>query len=206
MVSVWQDPTRFLARQRRILGTASALFDDVTLNDYRDQEIEELDEKYIRKYVTDNTQNCTTSVFYTMPPTFTKVRRIEFWDYDPEGNSTALKRDTANDWNDRERSGYIRINDAPIHFGNLIYLIGEGPYTSLSDMTSAAASVVLYGSAVRALESQVISRAFLRASQAASRRSDVTLASISALLTRLDRIYQNKIEVAKKSVAVVGTN
>jgi hypothetical protein len=199
------DKQAFINRVRSTLGTASALFEDEPLRQFRDAEIESLSDKYIRRYVTDASNRAGHGIFYPMPTTISKVRRIEFWDVDPEANVTALLRGRAQLWEDRSRPGYVRIEDAASgdYSGNVIYLIGEGDYTDITQCLGTIADVVLYGTCIRALEAQIMSRAFTRASQAASRRSDVTLASMGMLLNRLDLIYQSKIRRARKSVATV---
>src|SRR2546426_4989240 len=76
---------QFRDRQRRLLGRAAQLYSDLDLDSYRDGEIEELYAKYIRKSLTDASHTAAAGqLFYKLPTNFTKVRRVEFWDVNPE--------------------------------------------------------------------------------------------------------------------------
>ena len=170
--------------QRDLLSDSGAtpLFTSTVLDRMRDAELRNFHRYSLDKEVTnfagaktDMPLATTTATDWAFPSGWLQVTGVEYW----SNETTPLFIMESTSWDDRARTGYVTIFDAPDHFDERIKLLGRKNWTGIddADMPQEYVDVALYGSCLRALESLSNKRAASRRS--AGTRSDTTLGSLT---------------------------
>lgn len=144
----------------------------------------------------------TTTLDYAMPTGWSKVIDVSYWSN--EANTLFIARSGL--WDDRERSGFVRIYDAPSYVNYRIMLQGVKKWSGVADanMPDEVYEVVLLGAALRAAKNYANRRASSRRSAAASRTADTNLGSLSLWYRQTKSDWMEAVRAARKAWRPVG--
>lgn len=192
----------FRAEQRDALSDlgVTPTFSNAQLDRFRDAELRNLYSYGLGQETTnfagtktDMDLATTTATDWAIPSGWLRITGVEYWT-----NETVPQfyEDSAL-WDDRVRSSYVTIWDAPDHFDYRIKLIGLKGWSGIDDsaMPQEIIDVCLYGSLLRAVTSLANKRAASRRNAAASRSSDTSLGSIAFWRRQL----RDDLEMAKRN-------
>jgi len=188
---------------------ATEMFGNPMLDRWRDAEIRGLMKYHIAKEVTNYTgvtgsmlATTTSQTDFAMPLNWVRVTKIEFW---TDVSSTEYVTDSAS-WDDRVRSGFVTIYDAPLYFNSRIKLMGLEPWTKIDDaaMPQEVVDVVLYGTVLRAITNLTNRRAASRRAAAATRNSDSNLGAIAFWRRQFKDDYRDAVRRARRALRPIG--
>jgi len=135
--------------------------------------------------------------------TWRRVSKIEYWTNETTPQYIADSRS----WDDRVRSGYVTIYDAPSFFNQRIKMIGLTEYTGVTDptLTSDIYEVILYQAALYALDNFAMHRTSSRRSAAGIRGSDAyALRFISSFRREWMQDLKKSIVSARSATRPIG--
>jgi hypothetical protein len=137
----------------------------------------------------------TTSLDYALGATWLRVTRIEYW----ENTANTMHAATSALWDDRARTGYVRILDAPDYANYRIMLFGLAKW---GDVTDATMPDEVYDLVL--ITAELFATKYLASKRAASRKTnsaaDVSLGAEVMWIRELKKDYKEAVKLARQSL------
>lgn len=194
------------------LGAAQQ-FGQNDLDIFRNQALRDLYKPSVRLYKEDSNYTgthtgmplaVTTTLDYAIPSGWLRVTGVEYWTN--ESNTMYIARSGL--WSDRERTGYVRIFDAPDFANYRIMLHGVKKWSGIDDasLPDELIEVVLLGAALRAVKHYANKRAVVRRSAAAARTADTTMGALALWYRQTYVDWKEAVKAARKQLRPIGIN